>query len=271
MRNEPPGSDDERRGRASPARPGRRVRSRGAGSPRSPPGAQHAVHGYAFLLVTAAMASAIVRKHLQLGVACPPGEQVADLAEVVGDDELLAGPGEVVGELVEHPHRGDVDERDRLGVEHDARHARGGGVRLDRRRARRRRWRRTARPRRGARARPDRRRSRGGASRSPNWSGLPGTWPSSATWGLRRPVEQEQQRHDDADDQPGQRVEDEHAEHGGHRGDEVGAGGRAVDRAEPPGVEPVEADAGRRCRPARSRRRSRRRPAWPRAGPRTAR
>ena len=34
---------------------------------------------------------------------------------------------------------------------------------------------------------------------------------------LRRPVEQQQQRHDDADEQPGQRVEDEHAEHGGDR------------------------------------------------------
>ena len=33
---------------------------------------------------------------------------------------LLAGAREVVGELLEHPHRGDVDERDRLGVEHHA-------------------------------------------------------------------------------------------------------------------------------------------------------
>ena len=40
---------------------------------------------------------------------------------------------EVVGELVEHAHGGDVDERDGLGVEHDAADAGRGGVRPDRR------------------------------------------------------------------------------------------------------------------------------------------
>ena len=53
----------------------------------------------------------------------------------------------------------------------------------------------------------------------------------------RRAVEQQQQRHDDADEQPGQGVEEQHAEQRGHGGDEVGPGGVAVDAPEPPGVE----------------------------------
>jgi hypothetical protein len=49
------------------------------------------------------------------------------------------------------------------------------------------------------------------------------------------PVEQEQQRVGDADDQAGQGVEDQDPEHGGDSGEEVGAGGQAVDLPEPGG------------------------------------
>jgi hypothetical protein len=38
---------------------------------------------------------------------------------------------------------------------------------------------------------------------------------------LRRPVQQQQQRHDDADDEARQRVEHQHAEHCGDGSDEV--------------------------------------------------
>ena len=87
----------------------------------------------------------------------------------------------------------------------------------------------------------------------------------------RRAVEQEQQRHGDADEQPGQRVEHQHAEHGGDRRDEVGPGRVPVDLPEAARCTGGRSRAARGCRRARSRRRSRRRRASPRAGPRTGR
>ena len=62
-------------------------------------------------------------------------------------------------------------------------------------------------------------------------------WPSAGPpeHGDVRPrgaVEQEQQRDADADEQAGQRVEDQHAEQRGERGEEVGPRGRAVDLPE---------------------------------------
>ena len=56
------------------------------------------------------------REHLQVGLRIR-SEEVADLAEVMGDDELLTLALEVIGELVEHAHGSDVDEGDRLGIE----------------------------------------------------------------------------------------------------------------------------------------------------------
>ena len=58
------------------------------------------------------------------------------------------------------------------------------------------------------------------------------------------PVEQQGHRDGDTDDQPGQGVEDEHAEHRGDGGEEVHAGGGAVDAAEPLGPDPVEPAQG---------------------------
>jgi len=55
-------------------------------------------------------------------------------------------------------------------------------------------------------------------------------------------VEQECDRNGDADEQAREGVEDEHAEQGGERGDEVWPGGEPVHAAEPGGVEPVELD-----------------------------
>ena len=165
--------------------------------------------------------------------------------------QLLADPVEVGGQLVEHSDGGDVDEGHRLGVEDHALHAGRVGVRLDGLDGRRRRWRRTARPRRGAPATAGSATFSGCRSRSPNWSGLPGDVAELGDVRPRRAVEEEQQRHDDADEQPGQGVEDEHAEHGRHRGDEVGPGRASVDRAQPSGVEAGRSHAGRRCRPAR--------------------
>ena len=63
--------------------------------------------------------------------------------------------------------------------------------------------------------------------------------------GPRGPVEQQQQRHRDADEQPGQGVEDQHPGQGGHGGEEVGPGGDAVDAAELTGRDPVEGGQGR--------------------------
>jgi hypothetical protein len=58
----------------------------------------------------------------------------------------------------------------------------------------------------------------------------------------RRSVEQQEERHPDADEQPGQRVKDEHAEERGERRDEVRSRGDTVDAPEAPGVEAVELD-----------------------------
>ena len=70
------------------------------------------------------------------------------------------------------------------------------------------------------------------------------TWPSTAMR-ARGPVEQQQQRHRDADEQPGEGVEDQHAQQRGQRGQEVGPGGDAVDAAELAGGDPVEGDQAR--------------------------
>src|SRR4029453_8990960 len=57
-------------------------------------------------------------------------------------------------------------------------------------------------------------------------------------------VDQQQQRDGDADEQPGQGVEDQHPEQGGDRGDEVGTGGHAVVATQPAGVDPVQPGQG---------------------------
>ena len=62
--------------------------------------------------------------------------------------------------------------------------------------------------------------------------------------GAGRSVDEQQQRDDDADEQPRQRVEDEHAEHGGDGGDEVRTCRVAVDAAESVGVQLVQIDEG---------------------------
>ena len=54
------------------------------------------------------------------------------------------------------------------------------------------------------------------------------------------PVQQQQHRHPDTDHQAGQGVEDQHAEHRGDRGGEIGPGGETVDAAQPIGPHPVE-------------------------------
>lgn len=59
------------------------------------------------------------------------------------------------------------------------------------------------------------------------------------------PVQQQGQRRTDADEKAGQGVEDHHAEHGGDRGEEIGAGRDSVGRAEAPRVDAVEGGQGR--------------------------
>lgn len=54
-------------------------------------------------------------------------------------------------------------------------------------------------------------------------------------------IEQQQHGHPDADDQPGEGVEQQHARHRGDGGQEIGAGGMSVDAAEPGRPHPVQA------------------------------
>ena len=173
---------------------------------------------------------------------------------------------EVAAQLGEHLGRRDVDERDGLGVEHDGAHAVGARVARGSSAGRARRWRRTARPRRAGR----RRRAASAASLARDVDPVAvGQAPEHGHVGPRGAVEQQQQRHRDADEQPGQRVEDQHAEQRGERGDEVGP--RGAGRRSGPAGSSRRGTAARApgCRPARSRRRSRPRPASPRAGSRT--
>ena len=138
-------------------------------------------------------------------------------------------------------HGGDVDEGDRLGVEDDGACAWFGGVLLDRCPH-------------GLGVGEEQAGldtqdgdagnfdvGRGGARRSAYWPACAGDLAELGDVWFRRSVEQEQQRHDDADDQSRQRVEQQHAEHRRDGGDEVGSGRRAVDLAEANRVEPVEA------------------------------
>ena len=57
---------------------------------------------------------------MQDGGGARPGEEIADLPQFVGDDKSLTGVVEFLAEYVEHAHGGDVDERNGLGVKHDA-------------------------------------------------------------------------------------------------------------------------------------------------------
>jgi hypothetical protein len=55
-----------------------------------------------------------------------------------------------------------------------------------------------------------------------------------------RSVEQQDERHRDADEESGERVEDRHPEQRRHRRDEVRAGGHSVGAAQTPRIDPVE-------------------------------
>jgi hypothetical protein len=57
---------------------------------------------------------------------------------------------------------------------------------------------------------------------------------------LRCAIEEQQDRHADADEQPRERVEHEHADERGHRREEVGSSSEAVDAAQVPRMGAIE-------------------------------
>ena len=58
-------------------------------------------------------------------------QDVADLSNIARDQQADVAFLENVGQLIEHLHCGDIDERNAAGVKHDSVHAVGGGRRLD--------------------------------------------------------------------------------------------------------------------------------------------
>jgi hypothetical protein len=162
-------------------------------------------------------------------------QHVADLSDVAGDDQFGAVAAQGDGEFGQDRGRGDVDERHRLGVEDDGVDGRvGGGVGDDLADVV------------GVGEEQAALDAQDGDAGDERGVGMPVVVdPGVVDAGEGRhvgpgcPVEQQEQRDADADDQAGEGVEDEDAEHRGQRGGEVGPGGDAVDGAEPAGVRVV--------------------------------
>ena len=140
----------------------------------------------------------------------------------------------------EHADRGDVDERDRFGVEDDGPDARVAWRGPGSTRRRPRRWRRRGRPRPARSTTPGLVVVLGVPVEVGVLVGRPGDLAELATCGCDARYSEQQQRDGDADEQPGQRVEDQDTEHRRHRGDEVGTRRDAVDLPEPARREAVE-------------------------------
>ena len=150
-----------------------------------------------------------------------PAQDVADLADVAGDHQLDPGPPQVTGQQDEHAGGADVDVGGGLGVEHDRSGPRLGGVGPD-----------------GvadgvgvgeeqAALDPQEHDPRlelvlGVALDVAVVAGPARDLAEHGHMGPRGPVEQQQQRHRDADEQPGQGVEDQHPGQGGHGGEKSG-------------------------------------------------
>jgi hypothetical protein len=173
-----------------------------------------------------------------------PAQDVADLADVAGDHQLHPRPAQVGGEPDQHAGGADVDVGGRLGVQDDRPGPRLGGVGQD--------------------GGPDgvgvgeEQPALDPQQRDPRGQLVLGVPLDVAVlaghardlaehghMGPRGPVQQQQQRHDDPEEQPGQGVEDQHPGQGGHGGQEVGPGGDAVDAAQLAGGDPVQGDQGR--------------------------